>query len=197
MCGPIDGLDSGREAAVRSAYERMRVRVARVGVELWLGFEVTPAAARHAEDPSRFRLGELDAVLMEVPFRGSFDIPVRYAELVESAGLVPILGHPERADAVLAEPSLLNGIHERGWLVQVNGSSLLGHHGRAERQLAWQLVRDGLVDLVASDGHRRSRPPFLDDTFRALERELGASAAALLDGSALTQVPRSPVLAPG
>ena len=194
---PIDGLDPQREATIRNAYERMRPRAAEAGVELWLGFEVTPAAARHDEDPTRYRLGELDAVLVEVPFRGSFDLPLRYGELAESAGLLPILAHPERSDAVLADPNHLRGARERGWLVQANGSSLLGHHGRAEKRLAWQLVRDGLVDLVASDGHRASRPPFLDDAFRALQHELGPGAEALVDGSALTRVRRSPALATG
>ena len=185
---PIDGLDPAREAAVRSAHARMRPAAGAVGVDLQLGFEVTPAPARFDEDPARYRLGDLDAVLVEVPFRGSFDVPLCYGELVESAGLIPILAHPERSDAVLAEPDHLRDIADRGWLVQVNGSSVLGHHGRAERRLAWQLVRQGLVDLVASDGHRASRPPFLDEVSRALEQELGASARALVDGTVLARV---------
>ena len=188
---PIDGLDPEREAAVRRAHERMRPAAAAEGVDLQLGFEVTPASARCDEDPARYRLGDLDAVLVEVPFRGSFDMPLRYGELVECAGLVPILAHPERADAVLSEPDSLRAATDRGWLVQANGSSLLGHHGRAERRLAWQLVRSRLIDLVASDGHRASRPPFLDEVSRALEQELGRDGRALVDGTALARVRRA------
>ncbi len=194
---PIDGLDPSREADVRDAHERMRPRAEAVGVDLQLGFEVTPAPARHDEDPGRYRLGELDAVLVEVPFRGAFDIPLRYGELVESAGLVPILAHPERADAVLAEPGLLRAVSERAWMIQVTGSSLLGQHGRTERELGWQLVREGLVDLVASDGHRASRPPFLDEVALALERDVGPAGVALVDGSALARLNPAGVCAGG
>ena len=190
---PIDGLEAERESAVRRAHERMRPEALEHGVELELGFEVTPAPVRHEEDPARYRLGTLDAVLVETPFRGSIDVPTRYAELVDSAGLVPILAHPERSAAVLAEPEHLHTMRERGWLVQLNGSSLLGYHGRAERSLAWQLVRDGLADLVASDGHRLSRPPFLDDVHDLLVDELGDAGAALVDGSALAGLGRSSI----
>lgn len=190
---PIDGLDDARAHDVRAAFERMREPARAAGVELHLGFEVTPAPGRHGEDPARYRLGELDAVLVEVPFRGAFDLPRRYGEYVESAGLLPILAHPERSDAVLEDPSHIGAARDRGWLVQVNSSSLLGRHGRAERQLAWQLVRDGLVDLVASDGHRASRPPYLDEAHRALVDELGPSGDALVDGSALAGVNRAAV----
>lgn len=188
---PIDGLDPEREAAVRSAHRRMRPQARGAGVDLQLGFEVTPAPARHDEDPARYRLGELDAVLVEVPFRGPIDTPFRYAELVASSGLVPILAHPERSDAVLAEPAVMRGVRDRGWLVQLNSSSLLGRHGRLERALAWQLIHDGVADLVASDGHRASRPPFLDEARAALRDELGAAGESLVDGSALAPLSRS------
>jgi protein-tyrosine phosphatase len=184
---PIDGLTDAREAAVRAAHRRMRGKARAFGVDLQLGFEVTPAEARHREDPTRYRLGELDAILIEVPFRGSIDVPFGYAALAEGAGLLPILAHPERSDAVLDEPSHVNAARERGWLVQVNASSVLGEHGRAEKALAWELLGDGLVDLVASDGHRPSRPPFLDAVYNVLTERLGTNALKLLDGSALAR----------
>jgi hypothetical protein len=44
-----------------------------------------------------------------------------------------------------------------------------------------------LVDLVASDGHRASRPPFLDAVSRVLVERLGTNGLNLLDGSALAK----------
>ena len=112
-------------------------------------------------------------------------MPFGYAAFAEGAGLLPILAHPERSDAVLDEPSHVNVARERGWLVQLNASSVLGEHGRAEKALAWELLGDGLVDLVASDGHRASRPPFLNAVYSVLTERLGTNALKLLDGSAL------------
>jgi len=184
---PIDGLTDAREAAVRAAHQRMRGQARVFGVDLQLGFEVTPAQPRHQEDPTRYRLGDLDAILIEVPFRGSIDVPFDYAVVAEGAGLLPILAHPERSDAVLGQPSHVSAARERGWLVQLNASSVLGEHGRAERALAWQLLDGGLVDLIASDGHRSTRSPFLDTVHTVLVERLGPDALKLLDGSALAK----------
>ncbi len=194
---PIDGLREAREAAVRAAHERMREVASASGVDLQLGFEVTPVPERHDEDPERYRLGDLNAVLVEVPFRGPIGLPFDYGDFVEDAGFLPILAHPERSDAVLADPSHVREARERGWLIQLNGSSILGQHGRAERNLAWKLLHDGLVDLVASDGHRASRPPFLDETRHALVERLGDAADLLLDGSNLAPARQTGACATG
>jgi protein-tyrosine phosphatase len=104
---------------------------------------------------------------------------------VERAGLRPVIAHPERTESVQREPELARGFVERGWLVQVNASSLTGRHGRRIAQLGWSLVEAGLVHLVGSDGHRATRPPFLDEAYVLAEMRLGAAAITLFDGSAL------------
>ena len=191
---PIDGLKKGREESIKIAYERMRPQALKLKVDLRLGFEVTPAPARYDEDPFRYRLGDLNAVLIEVPFRGPLDLSLKYAEFVEGMGLLPILAHPERSDAILNNPSDIAVFQERGWLIQINSSSLLGKHGRAEKNLAWKLVQKGFANLVASDGHRALRPPYLDGVYQALVREIGPSGESLVDGSALKRISQAEII---
>ena len=174
-----------REAAVREAFAEMAPTAARAGLELRLGFELTPTPALLDEDPRRYRLEGLEAVLMELPFHGSLTLSERLGEHIEAAGLIPVIGHPERSQDVLETPSLAVGLRERGWLLQLNGSSLLGHHGPDIEIVAWELVDRGLADLVGSDGHRNTRPPFLDEAYRAVRARVGERADALFDGSAL------------
>ena len=174
-----------REAAVREAFAEMAPTAARAGLELRLGFELTPTPALLDEDPRRYRLEGLEAVLMELPFHGSLTLSERLGENIEAAGLIPVIGHPERSQDVLETPSLAVGLRERGWLLQLNGSSLLGHHGPDIEIVAWELVDRGLADLVGSDGHRNTRPPFLDEAYRAVRARVGERADALFDGSAL------------
>jgi tyrosine-protein phosphatase YwqE len=76
-------------------------------------------------------------------------------------------------------------LRERGWLLQLNGSSLLGHHGPQIEAAGWELVDRGLADLVGSDGHRNTRPPLLDEAYRAVRARVGERADALFDGRAL------------
>lgn len=182
---PMLPLTEEREAAVREAAAAMAPAAAQAGLELRLGFELTPTPALLEEDPRRYRLEGLEAVLMEVPFHGSLTLSERLAEHIEAAGLMPVIAHPERSQDVLETPSLAARLRERGWLLQLNGSSLLGHHGPQIEAAGWELVDRGLADLVGSDGHRNTRPPLLDEAYRAVRARVGERADALFDGRAL------------
>jgi protein-tyrosine phosphatase len=178
-------LSAEREEAIRSAHASMVPEAAEAGLDLRLGFELTPSPALLEDDLGRYRLGETSAVLMEFPFDGPLGLAERVAREIEAAGLTPVIAHPERADAVIDDPGLAAGYRERGWLLQVNGTSLLGYHGSAPERTAWLLVEEGLVALVGSDGHRARRPPFLDGAYRVVRARVGDAAEQLLDGSAL------------
>lgn len=176
-------LTERREAEVRRAFSAVATGA---GLELRLGFELTPTVALLTEDLRRYRLDGTDVVLMEVPFVGSGDLVFRLAEHAEASGLTPVIAHPERAEAVLAEPDLALELASRGWPLQLNSTSLLGRHGWASEALAWNLLEDGHVAIVASDGHRATRPPQLDDAFAAVCARIGEERALpLFDGSAL------------
>jgi protein-tyrosine phosphatase len=182
---PMLPLPAEREAEIRAAHAEVAAQAASFGLDLQLGFELTPTAALLDEDPARFRLGELRAVLMEVPFHGSLSLAERLGEHIEGAGLMPIIAHPERSEAIGEDLGLAAALHERGWLLQVNATSILGYHGSDIEAGAWQLIDERLAGLVASDGHRRARPPHLDEAFRAAQARLGEGARRLFDGSAL------------
>ena len=56
-------------------------------------------------------------------------------------------------------------------------------------ELGWSFVERGVATVVASDGHRTTRPAHLDDAYRLARARLGESAIALFDGSALGVTP--------
>ncbi len=179
-------LTDEREEEIRAAHAQMAPLLAADGIDLRLGFELTPAPALLDEDLARYVLGDVPAVLMELPFAGPLGLAERVAEEIEGVGLKPVLAHPERADAVIDDPGLAEGYSERGWLLQVNATSLLGYHGPAPRATGWLLAERGLADLVASDGHRAARPPFLDEAYAAVVARVGETRArSLFDGSAI------------
>jgi protein-tyrosine phosphatase len=176
-------LPAGREADVRAAFERIRPHAV---LELRLGFELTPDPRLLDEDPHRYALEGTDIVLMEVPFLGPANLLITLAEHAEAAGLRPVIAHPERTEAVLDRPLLADELAERGWLLQVNATSLLGRHGDDPADLGWDLLERGVATIVASDGHRPTRPPHLDEAHELAVRRLGAERALpLFDGSAL------------
>lgn len=176
-------LSAAREDATRAAFAALRPAA---GLDLRLGFELTPHPRLLGEDPSRYALEGTDCVLMEVPFSGPVDELVDLAEHAEAAGLRPVIAHPERTESVLADVAVARDLAERGWALQVTASSLLGRHGPAAAKVGWELVESGDASLVASDGHRTTRPPHLDEAWELVSGRLGAARAApLFDGSAL------------
>jgi protein-tyrosine phosphatase len=179
---PALPLTAEREGAIRQAFATLR---AEVPLDLRLGFELTPMAELLDEDPARFALEGTRAVLMEVPFVGSAELVFVLGEQIEDARLVPVIAHPERTEAVLADPALAGAIGERGWPMQVNATSLLGRHGPEREALGWWLIEGGLASVVASDGHRTTRPARLDEAFELVRARVGERAVRLFDGSAL------------
>lgn len=176
-------LTETRERAARAAFERVR---AAATLDLRLGWELTPDPPLLDEDPRRYRLEGTNAVLMEVPFVGPADLLFALAELTSSAGLQPVIAHPERTEAVLDRPALADELAERGWLLQVNASSLLGRHGEDAADVGWDLLERGVATIVASDGHRPTRPPHLDEAYALAARRLGPERAlSLFNGTAL------------
>jgi protein-tyrosine phosphatase len=182
---PLEGLSAERDAEARAAHVRMKRNLAACGLDLRLGFELTPSWWLLEHDPERYRLSDLPFVLMELPFSGSLELARLLAEHIEAAGLTPVIAHPERAAAVLEDPDRLAEFSSR-WPLQVNASSLLGRHGSACERLGWSLLEGGLAALVASDGHRRTRPAVLDEAFAAVNERVGVERARpLFEGSAL------------
>src|SRR4051794_14364338 len=154
-------------------------------LDLRLGYELTPSPLLLREDPRRYALEGTDCVLVEVPFIGGVDVLVKVAEHIEAEGLRPVIAHPERTQAVARDANIAAGFAERGWLLQVNATSMIGHHGPAIERLAWHLLDRDVVSVVASDGHSWTRPPHLDSAYALAAARLGQDAERLFDGSAL------------
>jgi protein-tyrosine phosphatase len=180
-------LTEEREAAVRKAYDEMRPHA---GLELRLGFELTPHPRLLREEIARYELDGTGKVLVEVPFAGSADLLFQVAEHIERSGFRPVIAHPERTESVLDDPGLAGELAARGWLLQVNGTSVVGLHGPGPEELAWRFLEEGTASLVASDGHRATRPPHLDTAYELVVARLGERAASFFDGSALGVSPQ-------
>ncbi len=183
-------LTRERERRFETAFPLVAAAAARAGLELRRGWEVFPTELRH-RDPRDLALEGTGALLLEFPgwwlgLDEDGPLVLEGADRVTAAGLVPVVAHPERSRSLASGLAVAHELVARGCLLCANGDSALGRNGRAAEAAFWQLLDAGLLALVASDGHRRGRPPRLDDTQRLLARRYGAEAIApLFDGSAL------------
>jgi protein-tyrosine phosphatase len=110
----------------------------------------------------RLCLGGAQWLLVEPPFTPvATGIDEILLELV-AGGQRVVLAHPERCPAFQRHPEMLGTLVDAGVLLSITAGALVGDFGSVPRELAMQLVRDGLMHNVASDAHDHvDRPPML------------------------------------
>ncbi len=110
-------------------------------------------------------------LLLEFPPYLAFEMLASALDRIAIAGLVPVLAHVERYTPFFEKPGRLAELVRRGCVAQLNGSCLLKSAGRS-RKIARSFLRDGLVQVIASDAHdSRRRTPDLGIVFDALSDE--------------------------
>jgi len=100
--------------------------------------------------------------------------PLNFAEAVikvASKGYFPILAHPERYMFLHKRLHKYKQYKERGILLQLNLLSLGDYYGKDVQKVAFKLLDEGLIDIVATDIHNMRQLDTLKD-LRIPERRL-------------------------
>jgi protein-tyrosine phosphatase len=126
---------------------------------------------RPVEELRRFALaGNPEYLLVETPYYGwPLDLGEKLFRL-RSAGITPVLAHPERNSEVQSTPDLLDPIVAGGTLVQLTAASIDGRVGRRARTCSTTLLERELAHLIASDAHG---PQIREIGLAAAAREVG------------------------
>ncbi len=130
-----------------------------VGITLKNGFEIrlSPDLGKRLESGEPVTLGGSRTVLVELPFAGWPTFTDQALFDVMTSGFRPLLAHPERYAAALDNPDLIYALHDRGVMMQLTTGSLAGLFGKRSREVAEQFLRDGIVEILASDAHSAGR----------------------------------------
>jgi protein-tyrosine phosphatase len=106
------------------------------------------------DDRRRFSIAQNGRyLLIEIPMVGwPLSLEAQIFAL-RSAGVTPLLAHPERNSDVQANPSRIERLVRGGARVQVTAASLDGRLGRRASQACRRLLDLGLVHVLASDAH--------------------------------------------
>lgn len=96
-------------------------------------------------------------------------------------GFFPIIAHAERFIPFINNFNLLLDIVNRGILIQMNCSSLLGDYGENVQRLAHKILKTGCVHFIASDVHGiKKRPIMLKEAYQFLSENFNENLAKLL-----------------
>ncbi len=133
------------------------------------------------KNPAKYAINNKNYVLVEF---SDMLIPKTTDDVfyqMQSAGMIPVITHPERNMLLQQRLPKLVAWAESGCLLQVTGGSLLGRFGKQAKTFADRLLKDGLVHVVASDAHdTRHRPPSLKEAYEYVSKMCGPARAEAL-----------------
>ncbi|NMB01387.1 MAG: hypothetical protein GX971_07725 [Firmicutes bacterium] len=167
---------------VRELVDRLKAEFAKaqIGVEIVPGAELLMDMALlemiASDIPTFGNQGKF--CLIELPMH---QVPIYTEQVIfdlQTKGITPIIAHPERYSAVLADPNLCLGWLKQGCLIQMNSGSLLGRFGTEVKKTAEIMLTHDMVHLVASDAHGVERRRLnLPEAYEALLDIVGQTRA--------------------
>lgn len=128
-------------------------------------------------------------ILIEMPFFGRPDFIEDTLTEVQSMGLVPVLAHTERIEALQDDPDMLRRFIDKGMVSQITSNSLIGFWGEEVRDFTGYLLRNGMAHIMASDTHHAvgGRSPRMDVGLEEAADIIGFDAALAM----LVDTPRA------
>lgn len=96
-------------------------------------------------------IGQGKYILVEFSFVSPPQAFMFVVQKLRSAGIQPILAHPERYPYYKIDE--LKNLKDWGFLLQINTISLTSYYGKEAKKMAEELVNRNLVDFISSDMH--------------------------------------------
>ena len=104
-----------------------------------------------------------------------------YLQQMLDADIIPVIAHPERQQPFIENPNILRDLINMGCLSQITATSIVGGYTEEIRQTAYQMMRENLIHVIASDAHDTVvRPYNLNQALKILKLEFGTEYADYL-----------------
>ncbi|MDV0430144.1 CpsB/CapC family capsule biosynthesis tyrosine phosphatase [Lactiplantibacillus sp. DA1] len=100
-------------------------------------------------------------LLLELPHETVPDYLEQVVFELLNQGTIPVIAHPERNAQIMAQPTRLYELVRQGCLAQATAGSLTGNFGRQIKSTALELIRCGLIQVIATDAHLMPKREFL------------------------------------
>ncbi len=117
-------------------------------------------------------------LLMELPLNTNVQyLDMVIFKLIED-NIIPIIAHPERYKFVQEDPSRVRELIESGCLIQSNIGSILGIYGKKAKKTIKYLLKNDLINFIATDTHRKNTIyPLLEKGIKKIEKITGKEKA--------------------
>lgn len=149
-----------------------------LNVNLILGQEIyyTPDTIQNIRDQVVVPIGNTKLMLIEFSSMQEEDI-AEAVHNVTALGFIPIIAHVERYPHLTIHD--VNMLRHMGALIQVNAGSVIGEYGTKSKSFIHRLIKEELIDFVASDIHP-FRKNHMKDAYAYVLKKYGKAMAQKL-----------------
>lgn len=191
--------------SIEQKHQSLKAMLAEQNIPLQLGFagevRLSDQIMQQIADDEIPFYGEVDGyriMLLEFPHGHIIPGSIKLVEWLLKRNIRPLIAHPERNKQVMKDIGHIQPFIDAGCWLQLTAGSLTGGFGANAQGVAWQLLQDDVVKVVASDGHNaKTRPPSMKQAFARIGQEYGDERAfhLMLDAPASIIRNQSPDLA--
>jgi tyrosine-protein phosphatase YwqE len=111
--------------------------------------------------------GDKKYVLFETSYLNPSPFINQAVFMMQTQGYKPVLAHPERYVYLFEDQEKAYELHEKGCLLQVNMTSLIGYYSRPSKIIAERFIDDKIVDFLGTDCHNEKHLMAIKDTFKS------------------------------
>lgn len=145
-------------------------------MKIYLGREIyyTSDVLELIEQGARLTYEDTEYILVEYSPRADYNYIRTSINSILQAGLIPVIAHIERYECMVEDLENVEEVREMGAIIQVNASSILGGSGKTIKKFTKKLLKNQLVDIVATDAHSAgTRAPRINECATYLHKKYG------------------------
>lgn len=154
-----------------------------IRLEITTGADVhlTPHTLEEINSGHALTLNDTRYFLLEPPHMTAPPNFYRAVMRILDGGFIPVITHPERLAWIDRHYPVFAKLAHQGCLMQLTAGALTGIFGGRAERVAWQMIDEGLADVVATDAHSTGRrKPVLSRARRLVESRFGTDYARKL-----------------
>jgi protein-tyrosine phosphatase len=120
-------------------------------------------------------------LLIELPLKWKFENTEKIIYNLINNGYIPIIAHPERYEIFYSSRNLIEELIKMGVLLQGNIGSLIGIYGKKVKKQLEYMLKNNMIDLLASDVHQKNGIyKKLDLSIKRLKKIVGNDRTTIL-----------------
>lgn len=132
------------------------------------------------DDLSDLTYGNSKYILTEFSYTSSFSEKTMndFYALIRNYGLIPVLPHVERYDALMKDSEIIRELRDMGVMIQTNIGNYTQKSSFFKKRKLLKYISEGLIDILGSDAHSMSHnsPEYFTQAIRTISEKCGRPA---------------------